>query len=173
MGLVNYYRRGATHGYRGSHYACSVDSFSIPLDPIKSVKLLRNSGMEVNEIAKSLILSWMEDYLPHYDNSISDEELSFSVAKIEVEKGLEEDSEPYNTMIAQFGNYPSFATLAWHYFYGIGCERNIEEARKLMKWTCTKEGEYMYPALQKLIKDMGLDSELKYNPDLNENEKYL
>jgi hypothetical protein len=171
--LATYLWRGAIGGARAAHYSCSVDTFSVPLDPVKAVKLLRKSGMEVNEIAKCLILGWMEDDLPHFDNSISDEKLSLSVAKMEVEKYLEGDDSKYGTMISQYGNYPSFQTLAWHYFYGIGCERDIEEAKKLIRWTCTKDGEYMYPALKKLIKDMRLDSELKYNPDLNETEKYL
>jgi ABC-type Fe3+ transport system substrate-binding protein len=61
-----------------------------------------------------------------------------------------------------------YATLAWHYLYGVGCKKNIEEARKLMRWTCTKDGEYWYPAYKQMIKDMGLDGELKYNPKLGE-----
>ena len=37
-----------------------------------------------------------------------------------------------------------------------------------MRWACTKDGEYWYPAYKQLIKDMGLDNELKYNPKLGE-----
>ena len=37
-----------------------------------------------------------------------------------------------------------------------------------MRWACTEEGEYWYPAYIQLIKDMGLDNELKYNPKLGE-----
>ena len=54
-----------------------------------------------------------------------------------------------------------YAALAWHYFYGVGCEKNIDEAKKLMRWTCSEKGYYFYPSLKKLIKEMGLDTELK------------
>ena len=40
-----------------------------------------------------------------------------------------------------------------------------EEAKKLMRWACKKEGIYIYPAYNQIIKDMGLDSELKYMPE--------
>ena len=30
-----------------------------------------------------------------------------------------------------------------------------------MRWACTKEGKYIYPAYRQLINEMGLDSELK------------
>ena len=36
-----------------------------------------------------------------------------------------------------------------------------------MRWACTEKGEYWYPAYMQLIKDLGLDNELKYNPKLN------
>ena len=171
--LAIYLWRGAIGGPRGAHYACSVDTFSVPLDPVRAVHILRESGLGVNEVAQTLILEWLEDYLPHFDNTIPDADLSYAIAKIEAEKGFENDNQKYTTMVLQYGTNPSFATLAWHYYYGIGCSKNIEEAKKIMKWVCTEEGEYMYPAFLKLIKDMGLDSELKYNPKLNENEKYL
>ena len=56
----------------------------------------------------------------------------------------------------------SYAALAWHYFYGIGCEKNINEAKRLIKLACKKNGVYFYPAFKKLVKDLGMDSELKY-----------
>jgi ABC-type Fe3+ transport system substrate-binding protein len=56
--------------------------------------------------------------------------------------------------------------LAWHYFYGIGCEKNVEEAKKIIKWVCTEKGEYWYPSLIALIKDMDMDRELRYNPNI-------
>lgn len=171
--LARYLWRGAIGGPRGAHYACSVDTFSVPLDPVRAIHILRESGMGVNEVAQILISEWLEEYLPHFDNTISDADLSYAIAKIEMEKGYENDNQKYTTMVLQYGANPSFVTLAWHYYYGVGCSRNIEEAKKLVKWVCTEEGEYMYPALDKLIKDMGLDSELKYNPELNETEKYI
>ena len=58
-----------------------------------------------------------------------------------------------------------FAPLAWHYFYGIGCEKNVEKAKQLIRWACFEDGTYCYPSWNKLIQDMGLDSELKYAED--------
>ena len=59
----------------------------------------------------------------------------------------------------------SYAALAWHYFYGIGCEKNLNEAKRLIKLACKDDGHYEYRSYKKLIKDMGLESELKYvNP---------
>ncbi len=60
-----------------------------------------------------------------------------------------------------------YAPLAWHLFYGIGCEKDVTEAVRLIKRCCTEDGEYRYPAYIQLIKDMGLENELKYNPELD------
>ena len=57
-----------------------------------------------------------------------------------------------------------YAPLAWHLFYGIGCDKNVEEAKRIIRWACTEDGHNPYPALIKLIKDMGLENELRYIP---------
>ena len=56
----------------------------------------------------------------------------------------------------------SYAALAWHHFYGIGCGKNVNEAKRLIKLACKDDGHYEYRSYKKLIKDMGLESELKY-----------
>ena len=40
---------------------------------------------------------------------------------------------------------------AWHYFYGVGCEKNIEEARRQMKRI-----DSYYHAYDELTKALGM-----------------
>ena len=95
-----------------------------------------------------------------------DAKLSFCWAKVAVDNYDEEKN------ISQLGEHPycPYPTLAWHYFYGIGCQKNIDETKNLMRWTCTKDGEYKRPAFIQMVKDMGLEKELRYNPKLGEPE---
>lgn len=37
-----------------------------------------------------------------------------------------------------------------------------------MRWACTEQGEYGYPSWIDMVKDMGLDKELRYNPNIIE-----
>lgn len=158
--LAEYYRFGAASGYKGAHYACEKDTFIVSLNPVKAIYWLKKIIKEGSEYdsneAKELLG-------PCYPSETDDAKLSFCWAK----KAVEEIGEDYKymTQIWQFYGCP-YVSLAWHYLYGVGCKKNLEEARKLMRWTCTKEGEYWYPSYIQMIKDMGLDNELKYNPKL-------
>jgi len=162
--LADYYRYGACEGGRGAHYVCGKDTFQIPLNPIKAIywykKIAKEgSSYESNEAKESLG--------PCYSSVANDAEISFCWAKKAVEDT--EDSYKHMFQIWMFHGCP-YATLAWHYLYGIGCKQNTDEAKKLMRWACTEKGEYWYPAYIQMIKDMGLDKELIYNPKLGEPE---
>lgn len=171
MRLAEYYRYGAANGGNGGcHNACLEDSVPVSINPVKAIHVLRKTYTDISEIAKKCVLYWIVDELPPLTNSMSDEEVSFVLAKYEVEKiesGEERGAGKHRTMVSMYRQNPSYATLAWHYFYGIECNKNIEEAKRLIKWTCTEDGEYFYPSLKNMIKDMGLDKELKYNPSIN------
>ena len=157
--LADYYRYGSCEGGRGSHFTCSKDTFIVSLNPVKAIywykkKLKEGNDYEVEEAKTALG--------PLYLSTDDEEKLSFAWAKKEVDE-LELCSD---CMDCKYMNYLMwtgcpYAALAWHYFYGIGCKKNIEEAKKLMRWACTKEGKYIYPAYRQLINEMGLDSELK------------
>ena len=160
--IAMYYRIGSIGGYRGKHNACVKDTFHVSLDPVKAVfwykKILSDRGELNSDVARDLLG-------PCYPSETDDAKLSFCTLKHEID---ELDGEgKYEQQVIMWSYYP-YAALAWHYFYGIGCEKNIEEAKKYMRWACTEEGEYWYPAYIQLIKDMGLDNELKYNPKLGE-----
>ena len=165
--LADYYRFGACEGGRGAHYTCSKDTFVVSLDPVKAIywykkKMKEGSDYESGEAKAALG--------PCYPSMTSDEELSFCWAKNAVEE-LQQCKDcwdcKYESMLVMYNGCP-YAALAWHYFYGIGCEKNIQKAKELIKYACTKEGEYAYPAFIELIKDMGLDSVLRFNPKLTE-----
>ena len=165
--LADYYRFGACEGGRGAHYTCSKDTFVVSLDPVKAIywykkKMKEGSDYESGEAKAALG--------PCYPSMTSDEELSFCWAKNAVEE-LQQCKDcwdcKYESMLVMYNGCP-YAALAWHYFYGIGCEKKIQKAKELIKYACTKEGEYAYPAFIELIKDMGLDSVLRFNPKLTE-----
>lgn len=148
--LADYYRYGKAQS--GNMYTlCCRDSFFVPLDPVKSIELY---GLK-NDMS--------------YDNSriqyegLSDAEISFQWALKEVEEYREEEYEEDGEKYHSLSSPPMYALLAWHYFYGVGCKKNISEAEKLIKEQFYK-GSYGYPAYKKLIEDMGLDNELKYVP---------
>ena len=49
-----------------------------------------------------------------------------------------------------------------NYFTTLKALKNVEYAKQLMRWSCREDGTYCRLALAKLIKEMGLDSELKF-----------
>ena len=87
----------------------------------------------------------------------NDEELSFLIAK----KACEEDGFAWKYWHDEW-RPAEHIPLAWHYFYGIGCEKNVEYAKQLIRWACRGDGTYSRRALTKIIKDMSLDSELRF-----------
>ena len=160
--LADYYRIGSAGGYRGMHNPCVKDSFHIPLNPVKTIQLYKKSLKE-----KGLLDSQeaIETLGPCYPSETDDAKLSFCWAKQRVEEV--KDEAKYQLQEIMWTDYYPYAALAWHYCYGVGCKKDIEEARKYMRWACTEKGEYWYPAYMQLIKDLGLENELKYNPKLN------
>ena len=147
--LIEYYRTGAASGYRGDHYACDKDSFDIPLNPVRGIYWLKKAASLGDEGAIG--------QLEPFQSLINDDSrLSFALAKKEVEEADEEQRKK-----AWYVGLP-YAALAWHYFYGIGCDKNLNEAKRLIKLACKDDGTYFYRSYKKLIKDMGLDSELRF-----------
>ena len=161
--LAEYFRFGTSLGPRDDPdlYACIKDTFHVSFDPVKAIALYKliskeGDGPEVENATKKLGSC--------YPLELDDAKLSFCWAKSAVAEYGEEKN---MSQLHEYSCCP-YATLAWHYFYGIGCEKNVEEAKLLMRWTCTINGEYKCPAFIELIKDMGLENELKYNPKLRE-----
>lgn len=147
--LAEYYRTGATMGYRGANYTCEEDTFDVPLNPVKGIYWLKKAASLGDNDAK-------EQLEPFHSLFNDDERLSFAMAK----KDVENTDEELRSAVLYWG--PSYAALAWHYFYGIGCDKNISEAKRLIKLACNDEGYYFYRAYKQLIKEMGLESDFKY-----------
>lgn len=152
--LADYYRFGATEGGRGDHYTCNKDTCFVPLNPVKAIYWIKKELNEINSLdpegARRNLLG------PCYLSATNDEELSFCWAK----NAVEETDEELRKML-WFQGLP-YAALAWHYCYGIGCEKNIYEAQRLMRLACKDGRIYIYPAYKQLVKDLGMDDELKY-----------
>lgn len=144
--LANYYRYGAVRGHRLTADNLENDSITPPIDPVKSISLYRLVGWEELGLTK-------EDLAAEHD----DAKLSFRIAK----KACEESDYEWKYWHDDWRPAEQIP-LAWHYFYGIGCEKNIEKAKQLMKWSCRENGTYSRPAFTELIKKMGLASELKF-----------
>lgn len=151
--LADYYRYGAACGYRGSHYTCEKDTAAIPIDPVKSISWIKRIAKEGIE---SEAVEAKEKLKSINSTTTDDAQLSFLMAK----KDVEETDESLRGFL-EFVPL-SYAALAWHYCYGVGCEKNIPEAQRLMKLACKDNGVYFYPSYKKIVKDLGLDSELKY-----------
>ena len=149
--LMNYYKYGHSHAPSGiAQYFCSTDTFHIPINPVKAVSIFR-------KLVTLRGLEW-EDRL------LDDVCISLNWAREVAVENEQRNNEPRYYPDWYNGFY---APLAWHLFYGIGCEKDVAEAIRLIKRCCTEDGEYRYPAYIQLIKDMGLENELKYNPELD------
>lgn len=167
-GLAEYYMYGAADGFRygGYGYACSSDSITVPFNPVKAMYWYKkyyervvNGEYEFQseyEEAKAILDKY---FYPNYNEAESSYRMLI-------------ENEDFETFIEGYKYYTvntwaglPFAPLAWHYFYGIGCEKDIEKAKQMMRWACFKDGTYCFPSLTKLIKEMGLDSELTYVKD--------
>lgn len=144
--LAEYNRYGAARGEGGDAYNCDEDSISPPFDPVKSISLYRLIGWEEFGLTKDDLI-----------NERDDAQLSFRIAK----KACEESEYAWKYWHDEWRPAEQIP-LAWHYFYGIGCDKNVEKAKLLMKWSCRENGTYSRPAFTKLIKEMGLESELKF-----------
>ena len=161
--LAQYYRFGSASGYKGIHNACEKDTFNVSFDPVKAIPLYKAIANGAEGYSAKEAVEALGPCFPSDDDAV----LSYCWAKNAVEE-VGEDYK-YRSQIWQWYGCP-YSTLAWHYFYGVCCEKNVEEAKRLMRWTCTENGEYWYPAYKKLIRDMGLDNELTYNPKLGDSE---
>ena len=163
--LAHYYRYGASLQYQNSLEYFERDSLIIPINPVKAVAIYKIviQKMKYGE-------DYIKDLGPCYPTTQDDAELSFCWAKNRVDNELDSysqedwDSHIKHSFLSWCKNCP-YPALAWHYFYGIGCDKNIEEAKRLIRCVCSEKGEYCFPAFIQLIKDMGLEKELKFNPD--------
>ncbi len=152
LDLALYYRYGASDDGWGA-YTCEKDSFVVPIDPVKSISYFKKTIESCEDENK---IDIAKSHLRSDVSSNNDEVLSFMIAK----KDVEETDESMRK-IAYFVPL-SYAALAWHYCYGIGCEKNLDEAKRLIKLACKDTGVYFYPSFIQLVRDIGLDSELKY-----------
>ena len=159
--LAEYYRFGAACGPRWSSISCDNDSVVPPLNPVEAIKLYRRIGrLEIGlDIAEEELLSDPDDA-----------KISFFLAKKAYEDIWSEDKH-WDLSDSEWRNIP-FATLAWHYFYGIGCEKDIIKAKQFMRWACREDGTYGCPAYTKLVREMGMDQELKYVKTKNMDRQY-
>jgi len=159
--LAEYYRQGAAFGHHGFPYTCSSDTFHVSLDPVKGVYWMR---MAIKNGADPACLP--ENFCSKMNTISDDAKLSFVWAKKDVELIEKSDDEELKYLHTAANYYLPYAALAWHYFYGIGCTKDIEKAKDIMRHACTKEGIYWYPAFIQLVKEMHLDNELKYKPNI-------
>ena len=157
MMMAQYYRFGVATAYRGERYTCKTDSFQVAFNPVKSIswyRKLADSDDEIEADDARYLLG------PNYLSITDDAKLSYLRAK----EGYDMMKEPSYEPSDIFFEGKPYAPLAWHLFYGIGCDKNVEEAKRIIRWACTEDGHNPYPALIKLIKDMGLENELRYIP---------
>jgi len=167
MRLADYYRYGAYFGHRERPYSpCSEDSFYISINPVESIRLYKKvistlSGLTDNESEDSRKEA-IEELGPCYPNEKDDGELSFCWAKAYLAAYENEDDDSSFSINKQYKDGP-YASLAWHYYYGVGCKRDMEKAKEMMR-KASKEGYYYCPAYHDLIVKLGLQSELKYKP---------
>ena len=164
--LAKYYKYGWIRGYRGSFETFEKDSLHMPINPVKAMYWLKR--MEKKRYDSEWEHQEVLDLLgPCYPSETDDAILSFCWAK-DASGTIDYEADPTAdpAMSLWMGDGTPYVALAWHYFYGIGCEKNVDEAKKIMRWICN--GECPLPAFIELIKDMGLDNELKYNPSHDE-----
>ena len=145
--LAEYYRYGYTfksvsqNSDAREFITCANDSVIVPFNPVKAIPILKEYLKE-EEYPDYDILG------PCYPNETDDRKLSFCWA-INALKEYEE-----------YGFDCPYAVLAWHYFYGIGCEKNLEEAKRYIRLACPDNQSC--PAFKKLITEMGLGSEFEF-----------
>lgn len=145
--LAEYYRYGAYKTRNDVEY-CGADSVHVPFNPVKSIALYRR----VFNADKLYCIEWFEEI-----NAIAknDEQLSFMMVFKEI-ADYDANKDAHWRM-----NNP-YPTLAWHYFYGVGCEKNVEEAKQIMRRFY--EEVYLtwglFSSHLEMIRDMGLEAEL-------------
>ena len=128
--IIEYLLSGEFVGYRMEFGTCDRDSIIMQINPVEAFKWalkMSKSGIEV-----------ADNYLNPAFTSLPIEQMSFHlVSNMCNDQGLLRTT-PY-------------ASLAWHYFYGVGCEKNIEEARRQMKRI-----DSYYHAYDELTKALGM-----------------
>ena len=165
--LSDYYRYGAGPLAYGDIFIGDEDSVYIPLDPIKSVQLLKKMANDENSDYYRKLLGMCED-------CNDDAQISLFLAERDLEeltKLLNEEHEGKKWEWGPFICYPfgelfvlPYAALAWHYCYGVGCERDLEKAKEYLLQGYVKDGKYYLPALYQLVNDLGLGEELQLMP---------
>ena len=139
--IIEYLLSGEYVGYRMDFGTCDRDSVITQINPVEAFKWalkMSKSGIEV-----------ADNYLNPAFTSLPIEQMSFRLV---------------NDMCNDNGllRTTPYASLAWHYFYGVGCEKNIEEAKKQMMRI-----DYYYHAYDELTKAMGM-SENDFKHEGNE-----
>jgi len=147
--LIDYYRIGAYCGYKSEPGYCERDIEKISMNPVKAVHLLKeglNKGiLKRNDFSISRIL----DHCGSLNDN--DEIISYRLA-VATMNYWEDLKVPY--VIDGF----KFIPLAWHLFYGIGCDKDVEKARKLMKQACAKFSK----SIDEEIDEASVPSNLSY-----------
>lgn len=125
--LIDYYRVGVYCGYRGAPGYCERDIVKISMNPVKAIKLLKdglNKGiLKIDDFSISRILKHCGSL------SDTDEIISYRLA-VATMNNWEDLEVPYVT-----DNF-KLVPLAWHLFYGVGCNKDEEKAKNLMKQAC-------------------------------------
>ena len=152
LDLADYYRHGAAFDPDGEPWYCEKDTFIISINPIEGVRWLKKLANADNRISSDL-----KDCMLEYK---TEEAISFCLA-------LKDFESKKNWLSWSYEAAGTYVCLAWHYFYGKGCNKDVNKAISLMREACPN-GEYKYPAFKKFVKELGLDNELKYNPNLQE-----
>lgn len=153
---------------------------TISLNPIEALRLAK--VFEKYDILKTSNNEGKSNFdlfkIAESEITISQEEIvqSFLDCKKEVDNfigvldGMREEDPTWMPDYDDFDHIP-FGTLAWYYFYGIGCQKNVKEADKLVRLACKLDlnkkyvGKHCFPAFVKLIRDMGLDNDLVFDKD--------
>ena len=169
LAVANYLRYGYVWstsvfnlGYEGDGPVVFNDSVSI--NPIEAFQWYKQAAQNGSDEA-------LEELGDNYGQN--NEMLSFRQVKRKVDDFLKDlietrKEEPtYSPDVVDVVFVP-FAALAWHYFYGIGCQKNVKEADRLIRLAIDYEndkyvGKYSVPAYKSLIQEMRLDKELVFD----------
>jgi hypothetical protein len=158
--LANYYRYGAVFtNNHGMLYTCHMDSVVVSINPVKAVYWYKKA-MNMNDDDGGSSEARAE-LGPSFSTNLDDEYNSFRWASEESQRIMESDDEE-GWYLGPADYWRPFAALAWHYCYGIGCKKDIDKARKLIKYACFENGMVLSRAYDKLLKDLGMSSNVVY-----------
>ena len=158
--LADYYRYGAVFtNNHGMLYTCHLDSVVVSINPVKAVYWYKKA-MNMNDDDGGSSDARAE-LGPSFSTNSDDEYNSFRWASEESQRIMESDDEEV-WYLGPADYWRPFAALAWHYCYGIGCKKDIDKARKIIKYACFEDGMVLSRAYDKLLKDLGMSSNVVY-----------